>query len=90
MSAAQKKVTQMNQMRCQLNYFHCQVWNCLSAEEYKKWCENMSAAQKKVAQMLRCTADLTIFTARIEMVSLLRNIRRPVKQGPMDCQKHGN
>ena len=71
-------------MRCtamQLDFFQCQVWNGLSAEEYKKWCKNISTVQKTVTQMnqMRCTASLTFFNARFGMASVLRNVRSGVK-----------
>jgi len=33
---------------CQLDFFHCQVWEGFSPEEHKQVCENMSTAHKKV------------------------------------------
>ena len=33
-------------MHCQLDIFHCQTWDDLSAEEYKQRCANNSTASK--------------------------------------------
>ena len=67
-------------MHCQLDFFHCQVWESLSAVEHKKWFENLGTARTKVTQMMRCTASLTFFTARFGLVSVLKNTSRCVKE----------